>query len=736
MRPVPRSGFTHGSWVLVALAALLGSALLAGDAGAPLCVDAPLTWLRNGAGVLAVAWFIAALGYGSALRARLFPGMAVDDSRRGALGAALGIAALLAIDSLLASVRWFGAGGAASMMLAATPIILGLACGAHTTLKRLAERDRRQLFGIPKRHAARWLTPWAAWIALPTLAAFALAAAIPPGLLWSTEFGGYDALSYHLQVPREWLQLGAAVPLRHNVYSAFPGFVESATLSLFAMGQWTDVRALGVSAQMLHVLLAISAAWITGATAGSCARAAGASATFAHAFTWGFVIGIPWMLVTGSLAYNEMGMLVGFAGALLAWQCRDATGASSSANNWRVGTAVGLTVGAAVGSKLTAVGMVAVPVVAWTLLAPGARTASWLRSAGVAALCATALLLPWMIRNAATTSVTGGNPFFPFASAVFGSGWWDAGQAERFASGHGASGGLVDRLREFWQQGLVYGLGRPPNLDPWLPQWSVAWWIALASAAVLVVRKRGRLALAAFAMLLAQIAFWMFATHMKSRFLLPCVVPMGILVGAAAAELLGASTMPLTWRRKAVLATASIVLVIWCLQPLNLFMYDRKTQFVENGVERGALPFARACGFDGVLACGGPADISIEVPNPRAPIPTVWAANHAIPPRSRLAAEGEASVFWFAETPLYGTVWDGGPLTQSFRQHGDKPLECIRELAAMGATHVVVNNSMLDRWNASGWLDPAISPGRLQSLVARLRAVRPVMEGGTLYEIK
>ena len=28
----------------------------------------------------------------------------------------------------------------------------------------------------------------------------------PPGVLWASEYGGFDALSYHLQLPREWIE--------------------------------------------------------------------------------------------------------------------------------------------------------------------------------------------------------------------------------------------------------------------------------------------------------------------------------------------------------------------------------------------------------------------------------------------------------------------------------------------------------------------------------------------------
>jgi len=51
---------------------------------------------------------------------------------------------------------------------------------------------------------------------VPTIAIVILAACSAPGWLWATEFGGYDVLSYHLQLPREWYDAGRIVPLDHS----------------------------------------------------------------------------------------------------------------------------------------------------------------------------------------------------------------------------------------------------------------------------------------------------------------------------------------------------------------------------------------------------------------------------------------------------------------------------------------------------------------------------------------
>jgi hypothetical protein len=46
---------------------------------------------------------------------------------------------------------------------------------------------------------------------------------IMPAVLWNPiDPHPYDVMCYHLQVPREWYELGRIVPLNHNVYSFFP----------------------------------------------------------------------------------------------------------------------------------------------------------------------------------------------------------------------------------------------------------------------------------------------------------------------------------------------------------------------------------------------------------------------------------------------------------------------------------------------------------------------------------
>lgn len=63
-----------------------------------------------------------------------------------------------------------------------------------------------------------------------------VAASISPGWLWSSEFSGFDALSYHLELPKQWFLSGGKIaPVEGVVYSALPSYVESAFLHLMSM---------------------------------------------------------------------------------------------------------------------------------------------------------------------------------------------------------------------------------------------------------------------------------------------------------------------------------------------------------------------------------------------------------------------------------------------------------------------------------------------------------------------
>ena len=198
----------------------------------------------------------------------------------------------------------------------------------------------------------------------PFLTLAVLAAAHAPGFLWSEEGGGYDALEYHLQLPKEYRAAGEISYTPHNVYGSFPANVEM--LYLLAMVVLDEDMEAGTTAHMIHLALAaltVFAAYVAGR---EWSPRAGAIA--------GVVAGsCGWLVFLSGLAYVENGLLLFSMTAVAAIvrtlrpSCGDpetpgATATDRSALRW-FGLA-GVCAGFACGCKYTGIPMVAVPVAA------------------------------------------------------------------------------------------------------------------------------------------------------------------------------------------------------------------------------------------------------------------------------------------------------------------------------------------------------------------------------------
>ena len=677
------------------------------------------SWVPPGL-LLVVAWVLAARGFGRMLRFALIPGTpdasSANDGHeavpgtRFALAIGLGIAFLLAVASLLGSIGALRMG--VGWRLAEWAII---AIGAGFGLVR---RGQVGAFG------ELLLGPWRlAWPSILAIALLAAAAALPPGLAWATEFGGYDALSYHLQLPKEWLELGRVQPLRDSVYSAFPSFVETGTLQLWTLASFATVHEAAGAAQWMHAAIAVAAALVTGVLAAALlpTDASPRARAWATGITTTAVLGIPWVTVTGSLAYNDMAPLLFLSTAMLAWITGGAQ--ESGEGSGRAGIAVGLALGAAVGSKLTALGMAVLPFVAWAVvMATPATRRNLVRGALFAAPVAVLVLLPWLVRN----WVTIGNPLFPFAGDA--PGWWTAEQLTRFAGGHAAAPGtgLDARFAALWTNGFIEGMGPPPGPDPWQAQWGLAFGAGSVALAVAAFRLP-RAALALAAVFVAQCAFWMLATHLKARFLLPCAVPLCAAIGIAFAPRKADAGSA---QRVAIGGALAAAMLAWCAQP---WLVSRSDPRMSGPNGAWALREALGAGIDR-LGPGTKTDAEAMVAAGD-PVPLAWFSNWLLPRRAVLGCEGEADVFWCESTPVWGTVWDGGPLARALRAHPDDPGAAIAAMRAEGITHLAIGEAMLARWKAAGWLDPALDAARVRAVAGMLRPVATLTSGGTVYEL-
>ncbi|MHC4948882.1 MAG: hypothetical protein ACYTG1_11565 [Planctomycetota bacterium] len=619
----------------------------------------------------AALWMTAAFGLGWPVRRWLL----TRASDPAPLQLAAGVAVLLVLDAALGRAGVLqAAGGAAAWGL----LVVGAALVPAQAGLEWRDRDRPLL----------------------------VAAASAPGWLWTTEFGGYDALSYHLQLPREWLDTGGIGLLEHNVYSAMPGYMEGAYHHLMAVLGRPVTAA--YACQLLHALLAVGAAWIVyrlGTRIGG--PLAGAAAGVV-------LLGTPWVVVTGSLAYTEMPVVLLLAGGLLAVTDR-AMPATARA------LLAGLLVGAACGAKLTAAGLVVVPVTA-ALLAwlPPRRWAVAVVLAGATCLL---VLSPWLVGN----SLACGNPVFPFAAEHLGHGAWTPEQSATWRSAHGTRADLGARAHALVTQFLRYGIGpNPLPGEPWRPQWLVLGWLAPAGLAVGLLSPRlRRWSVVLAAVLVLQLLFWMLFTHLKSRFLLPVVVPGSLAVAVGVAFTRGA------WPGRSAIvgpvgqAVLAVLLLAWASAPVVLFRREPGGQAAPAAfVGRADLRTGDVLDGPGRLEVAEGGSVAVHL-------------NHLLPRDSRVLLVGDAAPFYYDADLAYQTTWDRGPLSRAMRAAPDDEQAWLARLADEGFTHLLVDAPMLRRWEASGWNDPLITAERVtRAAVRHARVEARLRKGVTLYALE
>ena len=673
----------------------------------PRGIAATLRFLMHLPGPL--AWMLSALGLGVAVVKIL-----ALERMRWIFSLAIGCAAMLFIDAAAGGLGFFGlqlfgiGGGQIPAAILLLPGIFSLwrNFDPHWTVALNSGKSAGNNVGNEKSTTGSWI----AWTMTPALATLLLAAVTTPGWLWSTEFGGYDALSYHLQLPREWLALGRVQTLSHNIYSAFPSFVECAYLHVMAMRGSASAGAL--DAQILHGLFTLATAAMIALLARFCYERccdkshdpalAQRMQTIVGWCAAALFLGLPWIIVTGSLAYDEMPMVLMLTAAL--WLIVSRT---SDASQRGIFTALAILCATAMGAKLTAALFVTAPIallsIAWLrrLICDGRATAtSAIRVIMIAVIAGIVVLSPWWMRGA----ITSGSPFFP----ILGNGGLTVIQAEIFHRAHGSIA-----ASEWWNalhdQFLFAGLtATAPNAEPWRPFWSILPLVGFLSGIFLLVRRESHL-IAAKLLFVAfiQVALWLFFTHAKGRFLIPTAIPLVVLFALVVTNLERSR-----WLGRVALCS---ILAAWCMQPLLAYATDGpviENQFTPAtgiGLER---IFTGESGGEGLPA-----------------------ALYRLPPSARVVSLGGSAVFWWPMIPGYSTVWNGNPVGRALASSGGDPEIAIADLRRAGWTHVVIDENMLRIWQKSGWLDSSITPDAVMRLTARLKPIC-VTGGGALYPLE
>ncbi|MGF1633330.1 MAG: hypothetical protein ACFCVE_05715 [Phycisphaerae bacterium] len=363
------------------------------------------------------------------------------------------------------------------------------------------------------------------WLLLPVagLLGFAMVAVfVPPGLLWRDEPHGYDVVSYHLQLPAQWFAAGAITRPTNNVYGYFPLLLEMHDLLAFHLrGSAVAGMYLG---QLMHLSHAAAFVWAVWAAVRPAGRLAASGVALLAA-------GVPYVLLLGTVAYNEPGLLL-FTTLALAWALRGLA-AGAGVRPWLL---AGAAAGFACGTKLTAFPLLLAGLPAALLLGTLPRRPGRAVLLPLAAFVLVGLVAagPWLVRTAVWS---GGNPVFPQATALFGPGPFTSEQAQRWTTAHAATGevtapvALWHQVLSDWRYGFVF--------------------IPLGLAAVAAgFADAGRRVLLVWLLLLT--IFWMSATHLQGRFFVPAVP----------ALLLAAGRVNWRWWPGVVAATAGVCAVV------------------------------------------------------------------------------------------------------------------------------------------------------------------------------
>ncbi len=639
-------------------------------------------------------WMLAAMGAGS---------WAIPLLNRERLGqcdhelivTSIGVLTLLWIDSIIGSLGLFSNNGIAWIIL----VVLGIPA---------VIRIRSWKIPSPESTFSTWILIAAA---VP-LGVLLIASLSTPGWLWRTEFAGYDALSYHLQLPREWASRGGIVETPHNAYGYLPNGVEAAFLHLrmISRSPWEFAE----SCQMLCASWTVLAAITTGRIARKLSSPEIGSV--AAALSGVLLLGTPWVIVTGSLAYNESVVLLALAAAILLF---------CSTTQWTVREAIllGVFTGGACLAKLSSGVLVVLPLAMMCLIL--LRRGRWIPIAATTAGILIVVLSPWLIRNASWT----GNPTFPFLTSFFGTGDWTAQQIMIWNLAHGGDG-QASMITQLWNEFLREGIGKPPNpSEPWLPQWSVLPWLGILGGMLALQRTqsehRRRMVIALLGFIGTAIVCWLLMTHAKARFLLPVAVPLSVLAALGASEYL---------YRHRLRVLLPIGAWIFALLPMWLYLGEGRSR-PAWGIGKGEVMRGN---FERELLSNSRDENTLNAVMKQAS--TGFILNHVVPDSAQILLLGSANPYHLSmgtpEKPriLYSTVWTRGPLEEILAE-GGSPQTWITKLRERGITHVLINPGMLGRWSQSGWLAQELSEENIRSLMSALKPAHRFADGSGLFLI-
>lgn len=616
------------------------------------------------AGLLPLLYVLAAMGYGRLAR-RALPAQ----RGRWCIELGLGLTALLSLSHLL------GVLGILSTLTAA------LSVGVGVVLFAPALRQTEDLEYRP-----RTLTPIHFAISCAVALALVMACS-PPGVLWASEYGGFDALSYHLQLSREWIAMGRVWPSEHNVYSFLPSYIEVAYMHVALLGGGgmlgSNAQA-AMSAQLLSAYMLIASGLVIAELTRATLDRLGldADSGLAWLIAMSLTLGTPWLLVVGTLAYNEIAVVLLGSTALCAAMRMDLA-------VWKRALICGVIVGGACSCKPTALFLLA-PSVGIVLLACSPRK-RWLIATMACLLAGGITIAPWLVRN----ELEAGNPVFPQMAGVFGGGHWSEAQHAVYAAAHAFDGSLADRFAMLAvpDRDGVNHVSRFRGLTN--GQWGITVLLGLIGLTVLIAGRRTRAAgLVILLALCVPIVLWALLTHLQSRFLIP-ISPILVVLGAVAV-----TRITNEHARNAVAKVVSLIAVMTCV--------------VVSLAQNAGSPF--------ILLDLGPG-LSLGAYEPIEGEPWTATLNRVVGEGETVYLLGDATPFYVMGDVRYNTVYDRWLIEDVIESRPLSPSAWGPLLRERGIDYVVVSFSELRRYAQSGWLPESI---RLEQIDEWLGSLSPI----------
>jgi hypothetical protein len=499
-------------------------------------------------------------------------------------------------------------------------------------------------------------------IAIGVAAGLVLLMALNPTLF-------YDAVTYHLGLPRQYLMAGSTAPLSWHPYSYFPSAQELLLgLGLAGGGILAAQIVAGGLALAAVVMIRDLAARFTGPGRGGLALVVALSA-----------VGI---LLAGLMVTDDpLALLLGLGGLFCLGGAEEAAARQdlNELRGWAMGWAV--LAGGAAGVKYTL--WITALLLQGIMLVWIARPAGWrgMRSATAALLLSFLILLPWPLRNFISVM----NPVMPVPVAGLFSGLPEASWKVMQGDAHAVR----------WSLSALPGIAASPwtmvfaRWDNLTDQWGAAAFpgplLWMGAPLLLLARNKARVprSLWVYALLATGVSL---ASFRMTRFAFPGLGAMAVVAAAGLAWFKEISRQDRAARILLHFALAGVMLIsaaIFLKAGANLSAGFRYLQ-VRGDLTTYMEERARLSPFDA------------------GSIPLQLRADRELAPDAVVLMAGETRLCYLDRAAAAPSFLSGNPLLVLLSRQGDE--DTARSLRAMGFTHVLVSMPELARLNQAGLL--------------------------------